>query len=124
MEMMKEVDEYFERAEYSAIAKTNLFPCGMCPRNNRKGNLVMAAHVLTESVVGKKVILLGNEVRNAVMGEELGKKTPSAKFVKLHRSLYAWIPHPSGRNHFYNDTRNRRKIGRFLNKARRNDYPR
>ena len=117
--MMQEVDEYMDRAAYTAIAKTNLFPCGRMPTKNKKGNLTMAAHVLIASVqdTDKRVILLGNEVRNAVLGETLGKNWSSAKFTKIHGAHYAWIPHPSGRNPFYNDTRNRRKIGRFLIKA-------
>jgi uracil-DNA glycosylase len=116
MKMMMEVDEYFDRATYTNIAKSNLFPCGRLPKKNKKGNLAMAAHVLIASVEGtnKKVVLLGNEVRDAVLGKELGKKWPSAKFTTICGARYAWVPHPSGRNPFYNDTRRRRRVGRFL----------
>jgi len=118
--MMMEVDEYMDRASYTAIAKSNLFPCGRMPTKHKKVNLMMAANVLIASVkdTNKCVILLGNEVRNAVLGEKLGKKWPSARFTEIHGANYAWIPHPSGRNPFYNDTKNRRKVGRFLTKAR------
>jgi len=116
MRMMQEVDEHVSRASYCTIAKSNLFPCGRMPTKNKKGNLVMAAHVLIASVegTGKKVVLLGNDVRNAVFGDKLGKKLKPAKFIEWHGARYAWVPHPSGRNQFYNDTRRRRRIGRFL----------
>ena len=29
-------------------------------------------------------------------------------------ALVTWIPHPSGRNHFYNKRSNAMKVGRFL----------
>lgn len=118
--MILEVDAYFDRAQYMSIPKSNLFPCGRMPTKQKKGNLTMAAQVLIASVqdTDKKVVLLGNEVRNAVFGDTLGKTWPMAKFTTLHGARFAWIPHPSGRNPFYNDTRNRRKIGRFLKNAR------
>lgn len=76
----------------------------------------MAANTLIVSVrdTDRRVVLLGNEVRNAVLGRELGEKWPCAKFTKIYGATYAWIPHPSGRNQFYNNLKNRKKIGRFL----------
>jgi len=116
MNMMMEVSDSLTRRMYIAVPKSNLFPCGRIPTKGRKGHMTVAAAVLVASLSGtdKKVVLLGNEVRNAVLGESFGKKWPPAKFAVMHGGNYAWIPHPSGRNPYYNNERKRKKIGRFL----------
>lgn len=119
MSMMQEVSEQIRQRDYINIPKSNLFPCGRMPKKNKNGFLLMAATTLTMSMEGsnQKVILLGNEVRNAVLGKKIGESLREMTFVKLLGSQYAWIPHPSGRNQYYNDTRRRRKIARFLVKV-------
>jgi hypothetical protein len=116
MSMMQEVSEQIRQRDYINIPKSNLFSCGRMPKKNKNGFLLMAATTLTMSMEGsnQKVILLGNEVRNAVLGKKIGESLREMTFVKLLGCQYAWIPHPSGRNQYYNDTRRRRKIGRFL----------
>lgn len=116
--MMMEVDKNFTRSHYERIPKTNLFPVGPCPREFRSSNLRDAGRLL---LVQKRdsvdhVILLGNHVRDAVWrasSMNFNFDRPMT-FIMILSADYAWVPHPSGRNHYYNDVRRRRRVARFL----------
>jgi hypothetical protein len=120
MEMMQEVEPTFTRGQYINIPKTNLFPTGMCPKKKRKDWLHYAGVLLIAQKTGRgdKIVLFGNDVRNAILwahDPDLCWDTPM-RWVMMDGSRYAWVPHPSGRNTYYNDTRKRRKVARFLRK--------
>jgi len=120
MKMMQEVDKDFTRREYVAIPKTNLFPAGRKPRTPGPQVVGIAGTLLQMQLEGTKkiVVLLGNEVRDAVFNPK--KAQPKAMVLsELGGTHFAWIPHPSGRNPYYNDTRRRRKVARFLHEARK-----
>lgn len=117
MKFMQAADPKFTRMQYVSIQKTNLFPVGACPTKKRTLALARAGALLREQVSGtnRRVVLMGQEVATAVLGEV--RRAPSMfEFIKLDGAQYAWIPHPSGRNHHYNDAKARREAGRFLRK--------
>lgn len=108
--------------DYSKIAKTNLFPVG--PASSMKVLVRDAGRVLCDQIIHAPwtVVLVGAVVRDAVMPEYVGRDWKPCRFVSVigdTESKVAWIPHPSGRNHFYNDKKNCRKIGKFLVEAYR-----
>ena len=120
-EMMMEVDKHFDRAQYVAIPKTNLFPIGMCPTAQKKDWLEMAGSLVKAQLAGqaKNVVLFGNDVRDAIFHSDI-TQPKAMEWIQFgtDNTRYAWVPHPSGRNHYYNDTRRRRKVARFLQEAR------
>lgn len=109
-QMMQDVQELQVRA-YVNIPKTNLFPCGRMEKR-----LVESAGSLVQSQIrsGKwSAVLLGAVVRDAVM-PVLRDYAPGEWCALQKSARVCWIPHPSGRNHAYNDKKFRRKIGKFL----------
>lgn len=121
MEMMGEVDTTltFTRKTYIDIPKLNLFPVGPCPTSQKRGWLEMAGSLLKRQLEGqaKNVVLFGNEVRDAVFTADTQPK--AMEWIKFgsDSTMYAWVPHPSGRNRYYNDTRKRRRVARFMQEA-------
>lgn len=119
MQFIQLADPNFTRMQYVSVHKTNLFPVGMAPKRGagRARKLADAAVLLHGQLsgTGRKVVLLGDEVARAVLGDliELGG-LKECTFERIDGVHYAWIPHPSGRNHYYNDEGARLKIGQFL----------
>lgn len=115
---INEADPNFTKAMYQRITKTNLFPVGPAPKK------ISFAHGYAGAVLrvqlasqARRVILLGNQVRDSVMAPDTQEMPDMMEFVGLPGSgmtVYAWIPHPSGRNHFYNDAKSRRKVANWL----------
>lgn len=112
-------DPMFTERAYMRIPKTNLFPVGSAVRCGKRA-VEQAGELLRLQLRGqsKHVVLLGTVVRDAVMGRNTGEcEHPMASFVRLKQgdnTQYAWIPHPSGRNHFYNSRENQKRIGKFI----------
>ena len=113
--IIQSVDAEFSMSEYHAVPKTNLFPVGACPKKFKAVYLVEAGQHLRAQLRGRgaKIVLLGNDVRAAVFQTATAPEKPG-EFVKFFGAEYAWIPHPSGRNHYYNDPKHVKKIGKFL----------
>lgn len=77
-----------------------------------------AAEEIRPELVGRRVVLLGASVRGAfgLAGPPVGRV--DARWVGGDRTAgrieFYLIPHPSGRNPWYNDTANRRAAGEVL----------
>lgn len=101
---------------YNAIAKTNLFPVGSSVKCGKRA-VEQAGELLRLQLRGqdKRVVLLGDVVRRAVMcGMSDVEMMNWTLLMTGDSTRYAWIPHPSGRNHFYNKRENAMKVGKFL----------
>lgn len=112
--MMQRAWPDFKTSGYLRIARTNLFPIGMCPRAFRTSALRIAGEHLVNQTRGKpdlRVVLFGTEVADAVIG---GMKYKPLKFVVMEETSYVFVPHPSGRNRYYNNEMNSRRVGKFL----------
>jgi hypothetical protein len=107
--------DFLERA-YLNIPKTNLFPVGPVPSRDRRTMLRAAGLVLLSQLEGRgtKVVLLGTEVRDAVMRHDDRPEVDFAEYEAIYGSHYAWIPHPSGRNRLYNSREVKLAVGTFL----------
>lgn len=113
MRMMQEAAPSFDRSAYVSIAKTNLWPIGPAPRAERRLKNMMAAGAMVEQLREQKVtvVLMGKEVAEAFYELLPGEM----KVFRISgKPKFYWIPHPSGRNHYYNDKARRAKVGRFL----------
>lgn len=115
-QIMKEVNPDISVSIYGNIVKTNLFQVGAYDEKMaEKAGDVLRFQIYT---AGWNAVLLGNRVTDAVApGVRL--KYPAAKWSSFGIGKVAWLPHPSGRNHFYNDLANRRMVGEFLVKEMR-----
>lgn len=66
----------------------------------------------TESECRSRIIVaMGKAV---LMAADISKTVPAMTLVPRGMVQAAWIPHPSGRNRYYNDAENRLKVGKFL----------
>lgn len=101
--------------EYHSIPKVNLFPVGPMPKIKGKAYATANASSMVASMngSGRRVILLGNQVRDAFAFAATISDKPMI-FEDTGGTNYAWIPHPSGRNLYYSNIRAKRKVGRFL----------
>ena len=80
-----------------------------------------AAVEVLPSLVGRRVVILGTEVR-AALG--LPKVAPlSTGVLDWGEASVYWmaLPHPSGRNIWYNEPGNRERVGQVLNQLRRGE---
>lgn len=62
---------------------------------------------------GRSVVLLGRDVQNAF---GVQPSAPAAAQTTVERITWYQVPHPSGRNHWYNDPENRRLVSGLLGK--------
>ena len=64
-----------------------------------------------EETLGRKIVVLGRDVWTAL---KLPHKPAPRHRVECFGSAWYYLPHPSGRNHYYNDALHRWWAGRFL----------
>lgn len=111
MQMIQEVEPNVTRGAYQNIVKTNLFAVGSYVKEIApEAGLVLRRQI---AVAGWHAVLLGNNAADAVM-PGLRITNPAMEWKPLGTGKVTWLPHPSGRNTFYNDVRNRKKVGEFL----------
>lgn len=122
LKMMRMADTEFTERQYINIPKTNLFPVGRWPTVGGKSSwIVAAARLLVEQLVGSgsHVVLFGSDVRDAVISSALLTKPPKemewVRNVENSRGFnLCWLPHPSGRNRWYNARGRKKRVGSFL----------
>lgn len=128
MRMMQLAKPDMTLRQYVNIPKINLLPIATVPRG-RKQWLQQAGQNLVEQLRNSSythVVLLGNDVRNSVLPYVLhGAKFPGElKWIHDTTAVdgepnfsIAWVPHPSGRNHWYNARGRKKRVGKFLVEA-------
>lgn len=82
---------------------------------------VARAGELRPTLAGRSVVLLGQEVRKSfghlrreLVGDAYFEDCPDGQVITFYQ-----VPHPSGRNLWYNDESNRRAVGRLLSELYR-----
>jgi hypothetical protein len=100
-----------EASWYGTFERRNVLPgCGWS-----MGAARMAAPAILEGLRGRRVCCLGLGVLAALRLPAMAPCTWNHHVAEDRRIIsYVLIPHPSGRNRYYNDHHNREVVARFL----------
>jgi len=102
--------------------RINLYPIKMAAsgKGATKADRMMAQWCLMYAMRAgyENVVLFGNRVKAAFA--DIAPEWPNdCDYCRVGDTISFWyVPHPSGRNRFYNDVRNRVKVGLLLSNLR------